>query len=180
MAMHSFPSERDLQTFLEEHSEVLGDLIIIGRYVETDGHGELDLVAIDGSARLWVIELKNLSATRKIMEQTLGYTSWAESASVRNLENLYSRHLDGASLKQDFEERYGRSLPCRDEMTVLVAIVAFKIDDHAHCQLLTLARHDFPVRAYEYGLSYGAGGPVFLLQRVRFHGHEPLRPDEVR
>src|SRR4051812_24817189 len=106
MAMHPFFSERELQSFLEEHSEVLGDLIIIAAYVKTNGHGELDLVAIDGSARLWVIELKKVSATRKIIEQTLGYTSWAESASVRELENLYAGHFDGGSLKQAFEERY--------------------------------------------------------------------------
>jgi hypothetical protein len=99
--------------------------------------------------------LRKVSATRKIIEQTLGYKSWAKSASVRELGNLCAGHFEGGSLKQAFEERYWRGLPSRYEMSVTVAIVAFMMDDHAHCQL----RHDFPVRAYEYALSYGPGGP---------------------
>jgi hypothetical protein len=37
MAMHPFFPERDLQSFLEKHSEVLGDLIMIAAYVKTNG-----------------------------------------------------------------------------------------------------------------------------------------------
>ncbi|PYY64423.1 hypothetical protein DEJ30_08130 [Curtobacterium sp. MCPF17_003] len=167
-------SEEDLRLFIEAHPETLGDVIILGRDVKTHGHGDVDLVAIDSDGQLWVIELKLKSATRKIMEQTIGYASWGKSASLRDLANLYAAYSGGTSLSDEFERRFGKRLPGRAERGLIVATVASKTDEHAHCQLEWLEGHGGPVRAYEYAFLYadGIGIEGFEMQRVCLHGHD--------
>ncbi|WP_181430158.1 hypothetical protein [Curtobacterium sp. MCPF17_018] len=164
-------SEEDLRLFIEAHPKTLGDVIILGRDVKTDGHGDVDLVAIDSDGQLWVIELKLKSATRKIMEQTIGYASWGESATRQDLANLYAAYSGGASLSDEFERRFSKRLPERAERGLVVATVAFKTDEHAHCQLEWLAGHGGPVRAYEYAFLYADGIEGFEMRRVCLHRH---------
>lgn len=166
-------SEEDLRLFIEAHPETLGDVIILGRDVRTYGHGDVDLVAFDSDGQLWVIELKLGPATREITKQTFGYASWGESATLRELSELYAAYSSGGSLSEEFERRFAKRLPGRAERGLVVATVAFKTDEHAHCQLEWLERHGGPVRAYEYAFLYadGIGIEGFEMQRVCLHGH---------
>lgn len=166
-----FPSEYDLRLFIETHPEVLGDVLVIDHEIATAGHGWIDLLAIDSAGNLWAIELKKGHATRRIMEQILGYSAWARTATLNDLKGLYARRRGGASLEVDYEMRFRSRLPGRAEMGLVVAVLAAKVDEHAHCQLAELEGSRISIRAYEYAIMHAAGVQAMNVRRVHLRAH---------
>ena len=68
------------QIIAEDISVVDSRLLVIGREVSTAFGGRVDVLAIDASGNLAVIELKRNRTPREIVAQILDYGSW-----VRNL-----------------------------------------------------------------------------------------------
>lgn len=68
--------EARLEDWLAADIGVLDDdLLVIGRQVETDFGGVIDLLCMDASADLVVVELKRDKTPRQIVAQTLDYAS---------------------------------------------------------------------------------------------------------
>jgi RecB family endonuclease NucS len=75
--------ERDLEIWLEKNPDLLGrDLLVIGRQVSTTS-GPLDLLAIDESGALHIIELKRSMLPREAVAQALDYAAWLNSTFSR-------------------------------------------------------------------------------------------------
>ncbi len=95
-----FPDEASLHRLVEEAPQVLplsGEpgLIIVGREVQL-GSGYADLVAIEPSGRIAIIEIKlaaNAESRRAVIAQVLAYAAFLDRASFEDAEAILERGL---------------------------------------------------------------------------------------
>jgi hypothetical protein len=100
LAREGFPDEAALHRLVEQSPQVLPlagtpQLVIIGREVQL-GSGYADLLAIESTGRLAIIEVKlsrNAEARRAVVAQVLAYAA-------------YLRGMDSVALEQDILGRY--------------------------------------------------------------------------
>lgn len=101
-----------LEGWIEQSPEVLGDnALIIGRQVSTDA-GPIDLLALNGSGDLLVVELKRGRAPRDIIAQALDYLSVVEAWDKDKIEAVatdYFRRVDATygTLEEAFSSKAG-------------------------------------------------------------------------
>ena len=105
-------SEALLESLLEYNPDVLGHhLLIIGRQVQTFGDAYLDLLAIDASGTVWVIELKRNTTGRAVIGQIVDYGTWVTTLTRAEIIRIFRHHRQGAQLEEVFLEHFGRALP---------------------------------------------------------------------
>ncbi|MBK8232362.1 MAG: DUF91 domain-containing protein [Candidatus Eisenbacteria bacterium] len=74
--------EARIEAWLEQDIAVLDPgLLVIGRQVETDFGGLIDLLCLNAAGDLVVVELKRDRTPREITAQILDYASWASELS---------------------------------------------------------------------------------------------------
>ncbi|SFL48530.1 hypothetical protein SAMN04488004_12212 [Loktanella salsilacus] len=103
------------------------DALIIGRQVPTD-HGKfIDLLAMDATGGLIIIELKKDRTPREIVAQVLDYASWVRTLTTPEIYERAERYL-GSRLVTAFRERFGEGIPERLNATHSMLIVASELD----------------------------------------------------
>lgn len=103
--------EKRLEDWLESDISMLDhDLMVIGRQVRTDFGGEIDLLCLDSTGALVVVELKKGQTPREVTAQALDYASWVKDLSYQQIENLVQAYLKG-SLEKAFSDKFGDELP---------------------------------------------------------------------
>ncbi|TNF06696.1 MAG: hypothetical protein EP323_04525 [Gammaproteobacteria bacterium] len=100
------PVKLDTELLLEEQiskdiSILNANWLLIGRQVYTDFGKPLDLLAVDASGSLIVIELKKHRTPRDVVAQTIDYASWVESLSSNRIVSIYKQFAE----KYDLAER---------------------------------------------------------------------------
>jgi hypothetical protein len=122
--------ESRLEVWLERDISVLSaDLLVIGRQLETGYSGYIDLLCIDRSADLVIVELKRDKTPREITAQTLDYASWVKDLSRDAVVNIAKDYFkNGLSLEDAFKRRFGEDLPDTVNESHHMLIVASKID----------------------------------------------------
>ena len=87
-------------------------MLVIGRQVETDFGGVIDILCIDPKGDLVIIELKRGKTPREITAQILDYASWAKDLSNDQVTQIASKHFsENVSLEAKFKEKFGEDLP---------------------------------------------------------------------
>lgn len=121
-------SEKSLEDFIVSDPELLSpDWMLIGRQVQTDYRGYIDLLALQPDGTPVVIELKKEKTPREVLAQTLDYASWVEELNPSRLQKIYEKFMgdENANLNSDFEKRFGSELLeealGRDHLMVIVA-----------------------------------------------------------
>src|SRR3989442_5693949 len=103
--------EKELEDWIEQTPDMLGDdLLIIARQRDLPGVGTLDLLAIDGSGKLVIIELKRNKTPREAVAQALHYASWLDTAAEDQIRVIAEEYLK-KPLEEAFEEHFGEQLP---------------------------------------------------------------------
>ena len=87
------------QQIFQDISILNSNWLLIGRQVYTDFGKPLDLLAIDVTGSLIVIELKKHKTPRDVVAQTIDYASWVENLGTDRVVKIY----------QKFAEKYGLS-----------------------------------------------------------------------
>jgi hypothetical protein len=124
--------EERLEDWIEDDISMLSDdLLIIGRQIETDYDGKIDLLCIDRVGDLAIVELKRDRTPREITAQILDYASWIKDLSIEriiNIANSYLKSIDQQSLEYAFNQKFDTDLPevLNDSHSML--IVASEID----------------------------------------------------
>jgi hypothetical protein len=104
-------SEAQLESWLNGDLSPLGlGAMTIGRQVESPHGGRLDVLALDRSGDLIVIEVKRGRTPRETVAQALDYASWASRLAAADVIDLYRRH-NGRELPADFHRQFGVALP---------------------------------------------------------------------
>jgi hypothetical protein len=103
--------ESRLEDWLANDLSMLGlDALLIGRQVVTDHGGRIDILAINSSGELIVVEIKRDRTPRDIVAQTLDYASWVRKLTAPQIIELY-RLKTQRDLAADFLDRYEEPLP---------------------------------------------------------------------
>jgi hypothetical protein len=123
--------ERDLEDYIVETPEILDpSYMLIGRQVQTDYRGVIDLLALQPDGTPVVIELKRDRTSRDVLSQTLDYASWVEELDPARLQVIYEKFAGKEkNLLLDFEERFGVELSSETlSGGHLMVIVATELD----------------------------------------------------
>lgn len=120
--------ENLIRDWVESDPNLLGlDAMIIGREVLTAQQKKIDLLALDRSGGLIVIELKKNRTPRDIVAQILDYGSWASVLNTPEIYEIAERYL-GKRLSTGFREFFGEPIPERLNGTHSLLIVASELD----------------------------------------------------
>jgi hypothetical protein len=103
--------ESRLQEWLARDISILDpSLLVIGREVETDFGGFIDILCVDAEGDLAIVELKRDRTPREVTAQALDYASW-----VTGLSNDRVTAIADEFLPEDFEDafrtKFGAELP---------------------------------------------------------------------
>ncbi len=103
--------ESRLQEWLASDISVLDPgLLVIGREVETDFGGFIDLLCIDAAGDLVIVELKRDKTPREITAQALDYAAWVVGLSNDRITSIAADYL-GAPLEEVFAGKFDAELP---------------------------------------------------------------------
>lgn len=104
--------EARLQEWLARDISLLDPgLLVIGREVETDFGGFIDLLCLDAAGDLVVVELKRDKTPREITAQALDYGSWVVDLSNERVSAIAEAYLGDGGLEEAFRRRFGVELP---------------------------------------------------------------------
>lgn len=140
-------SERQLEDLIVEDPSILdGNWMLIGRQVQTDFKGFVDLIALQPDGTPVIIELKKDKTPRDVLAQTLDYASWVESLTPSRLQSIYERFVPGGNLEIDFQKRFNSEL---DEEALnkdhLMVIVATELDNSTERIVKFLAKRSLNI-----------------------------------
>lgn len=123
-------SEGRLENWIEKDIGMIADdLLIIGRQVETDFGGVIDLLCLDSVGDLVIVELKRDKTPREITAQLLDYASWVKDLSNDRIYQITEGYFGGErSLDQVFKEKFGEDIPDVLNESHRMVVVASEID----------------------------------------------------
>ena len=101
--------------------------MVIGRQVSTEHGGYIDLIALDQSGGLIVIELKKDKTPRDVVAQVLDYASWIRTLTTLDVYEIAEQYL-GKRLSIAYQEKFGERIPERLNGSHSLLIVAGELD----------------------------------------------------
>ena len=122
--------EERLENWLEKSiSMISSDLLVIGRQIQTDFGGVIDILCLDSNGDIVIIELKRDKTPREITAQILDYASWAKDLSHERISEIAQEYLGNeGSLDKAFKERFGEELPEIINENHKMLVVASEVD----------------------------------------------------
>ena len=105
--------ESRIQTWVEKDINIISsDLLVIGREVETDYNGYIDILCLDRQGDIVIVELKRDKTPRDVTAQTLDYASWVKDLSHNDITEIAEQYMTiGFKLEEAFLEKFGETLP---------------------------------------------------------------------
>ena len=122
--------ESRIEAWLEKDISIISDnLLVIGRQVQTDFGGIIDLLSLDSRGDVTIVELKRDKTPREITAQTLDYASWVKDLSNERITEIAHGYLgESSDLEEAFGGRFGTELPEVLNEHHRMLIVASEID----------------------------------------------------
>src|ERR1035441_1455461 len=121
--------EKRIEKWIVSDISVLSpDLLIIGEQVATAFGKYIDLLCLNSSGDLVIVELKRDKTPRDVTAQTLDYASWIKDLSVEDIEAIASKYLKGTTLEAAFLSRFETDLPEVINEHHRMLVVASEID----------------------------------------------------
>lgn len=157
----AFQAEKDLENYLLVHlSLLLSDLgqglLIIGKQVATAFDRRIDLLAIDATGAIHVIELKLGGTTPQIVSQITDYLYWIRKLSRDDIIRVVTQNRLGINLKVAFQERFGHPLPAAVNEAQVLTIVAASIDLKTQRSILAIRNPGLSTTMFRYVVQSGA------------------------
>lgn len=127
--MSAIDSERMLEDALVKDLSILSpQLMLIGRQIPTSYGKFIDMLAMDASGNLSIVELKKSRTPREVVAQLLDYASWVQSLSYEDVAAIYSDKNHGKKLEEGFDDAFGMSLPEQINQNHELIVVASELD----------------------------------------------------
>ncbi len=147
-------SEEELEIIVESNPEILNEnWLIIGRQVLTSFNKYIDLLAIDNSGSVIIIELKKHKTPREVVAQGLDYASWVKSLSPSDLSEIFKKYDNkysklGKSLDQAFYDKFKYKIEEENvNSSHQIVIVAAELDSSTERIVKYLSDSDIPINA---------------------------------
>ena len=122
--------EERLENWIEENISILSpDLLIIGRQVETDFGGVIDLLCLNRNGDILIVELKRGKTPREVTAQALDYASWVSELSNDRITSIANNYLSNRGpIENAFSNIFKVDLPDILNENHGIIIVASQID----------------------------------------------------
>lgn len=141
------------------------DLLVIGEQVETSSGGRIDLLCMDRSGNLVIVELKRDKTPREVTAQALDYASWVKELDVEAIGAIASQHLKGGSLDDAFQSKFGCELPEVINEHHAMLVVASEIDDSSERIIRYLSEtYGVDINAVRFQFFQTQDGREFLVR----------------
>ncbi|MCR4440486.1 MAG: endonuclease NucS [bacterium] len=173
--------EQILEEWLEKNPDGIvedGKLLLIGRQVTTNLGSTIDLVGLDRSGAVVVVELKRGRTPRETVAQALEYASYAEQLDAQQLEELFQQYMADESLSlADYHREYF-DLPPEEAVTLnkeqRIVIVAQEVSSPVRETSTFLRRKGIRITCVEFSYFESKGGGALLGQDIAV-GEESVR-----
>ena len=125
----SLPSERSIENWVADDPSILGlDLLIIARQLTTGYGGIIDLLGMNRSGGLTIIEIKRDKTTsREVVAQILDYGAWVKNLTTPRIHGIANAHLN-RPLSEAFLQRFSQTIPETLNLSHNLLIVASGVD----------------------------------------------------
>lgn len=145
-----FRIEKDLEDYLEDRLWLTGqDLLVIGRQVEVCA-GEVDLLAIDKTGLLHIVELKHGEAKPSVVAQVLSYRHSLERMDRKDLIDVVAHGRLRIDLPEAFQQHFGHPLPEIGNEAPALMIIAASIHKKTAYSILVLLDEGFSFTTFRY------------------------------
>lgn len=165
--------EQRLEDWIANDPSILGmDIALIGRQVQTDFGGRIDLLALDRDANCVILELKRDRTPREVVAQLLDYGAWVRGLGYDELDQIAQSKLQ-KSVATIFQDAFGDTIPEVVNASHNLIVVASTLDDSSERIISYLSE--------EYGVSINAVFFTFFRENsIELLGRAWLKdPDET-
>ena len=165
--------ERIEKWIINDVSLLSPDLLIIGEQVETAAGNFIDLLCIDRSGNLVIVELKRDKTPREVTAQALDYASWVKELDAEGIDAIAAQHLKGETLEAAFQSKFGIELPevINDRHAMLV--VASEVDGSTERIIRYLSEtYGVDINAVRFQFFQAQDGREFLVRTFTVAPHE--------
>ncbi len=124
-------NERLLEDILEADIALLGlpkALLVLGRQVQTDFAGRVDLLCIDQEGKLYVVEIKKERTPREVVAQAMDYGYWVRDLTYQDVRDIWSRNHDQGDFDEAFRSTFKLEPPEVIDVEHQLVIVASALD----------------------------------------------------
>ena len=144
-----FESEKRLEDYLESRLWLTGqDLLIIGRQVKVD-RWVIDLLAIDSTGTIYIIELKWEEASPSVIGQVFAYSYSVKGMNREKIIQVVAHGARRTDLVDAFQRHFGHPLP--ETVNELPALMIIAESFHAQTAASILAlRERFSLTVFRY------------------------------
>ena len=176
--------ESVLENWLESNPDGIledGRVLIIGRQVQTDLGGIIDLLGVDREGNVVVVELKRDRTPRDIIAQALEYAAFAARLDVDALEGiLRDQHEESPGLAEHHREYFGfdQSEAVAFNKDQRIVIIGQQVTPEIRQTALFLGSKGIQVTCVEFTFFQAAGGGRLLSQEIVV-GAEHARPPGI-
>lgn len=140
------------------------DLLIIGEQVKTAFGKFIDLLCIDGSGNLVIVELKRDMTPREVTAQALDYASWVKGLVKKDIDGIAAAYL-GKPLELAFQAKFGGELPEAVNEDHAMLVVASEIDDSTERIIRYLSEtYGVDINVARFQFFQGQDGREFLVR----------------
>lgn len=150
---------------------ILPDAILIGSKIKTDHDKEVDLLAIDSSGDLIIIELKRQATTRDVIGQTLDYAAWAATLKVEDINQI----LQKQGLKETIYEILNKTFEDAEDIEInenqKLLVVASEIDATTERIINFLSDKGVNINAITFNY-YKSGSDEFIARNILIQREE--------
>src|SRR5438067_1890334 len=124
-------NEKLLEDILQADIALLGlpnALLVLGRQVQTDFAGRIDLLCIDPEGKLYVVEIKKERTPREVVAQTMDYGYWVRDLTYQDVRDIWSRNHDQGDFDEAFRTTFKLEPPGAIDVEHQLVIVASALD----------------------------------------------------
>jgi hypothetical protein len=159
--------ESHLEDAIQASPHLLGmRLLILWRQVTFGPTARIDLLAIDVTGTIHIIELKRDETSPRVIVQVLYYEGLVRNWTRSQFCERFARFRPGETLEGAFRDFFGVELPRDIGAARVITVVASSIDRKTTVMIKGMREHGYAVRVLEY--SY--------LQQVGIVVTEPWNP----
>lgn len=164
--------ESQLENYIESDPAMLGEgLLVVGRQVPTAHGGFIDLLAVDDSGTVHVIELKRDKTPRDVTAQTIDYGSWVSTLGRSDIVDIFAAYKPGVAFEEAFAEQFGEAPPEELNAAQVFTIVAASVDNATE-RIVRLLNESFGVPINVVFFRHFEDGGVSYLARTWLVEHE--------
>jgi hypothetical protein len=153
--------EKDLEDYLEVNLSLLEqNLLVIGRQIKIGIRRRIDLLAIDSTGVIYIIELKLNKASPAIIAQVLDYRHSIKRLNREEIIRVIASGDLGIDLEDAFQRHFGHPLPETVNHSQELMIIAASIHPRTARSVLELKDAGYSITTFRYVVQHDAVGLI--------------------